>query len=331
MKRIIILSALMFSIPAHSDGTVPLNLYDNLTVTVNKPRNSVFSCKETQQGVHTLRFSNNGEYVLLMDVAPVHTGSFNITRLKNSLLETGKHFLPQSEETSITVHSIVRDALPAGYYYHLTDRNPKKNGYKYLTQGYILYNVLLGRFTFLYNREYQRKIFHGTVPHLISARHRINRTQHFESLKFYDRDLARLTLRYTKYFYSPQQKIFYMNPEIYSSVIPTVLEKYSQSICTDSENGTVFYYYFNGTLTDAHAHFLRGLFYGNGSAPSKDHPEKILMKNNYLIVFSYPHGSTVSDFLYAAISRKLQGPGVPIRQRQGGNSPAVTYFALNSR
>ena len=70
--------------------------------------------------------------------------------IKNLVVNTGQHLLKQSVEKKLTLQEI-KGKTSAGYYYILTDKAPKPDEYKYLSQGGIGTGDLLLVFSILYN------------------------------------------------------------------------------------------------------------------------------------------------------------------------------------
>ena len=107
-----------------------------------------------------------------------------------------------------------------------------------------------------------------------------------------------------RHFYSIQQVIFYQSTEIYEEILGKIEEKYTQGLSNENEAGTIFFYYFSNVLDSAEEGFLKGLFYGEEGGPTESHPEKFFIKDNYLVVFSFPLNSEISDKYFNFIKEK---------------------------
>ena len=71
-------------------------------------------------------------------------------RLKGEVQKSAEKLLAQSVEKNAVIEEL-RGAQSFGYYYSLTDRQPKPGEYKYLTQGMVMTGELLTIFTVLHH------------------------------------------------------------------------------------------------------------------------------------------------------------------------------------
>jgi hypothetical protein len=83
---------------------------------------------------------------------------------------------------------------------------------------------------------------------------------------------------------SIQAGTFYEQTDIYESFIGTIKNKEYQSYESNDDNGTIYYYEFEGDFTQEG--FLEGLLWG-GSKPTKAHPEEYFVKGNILVIWSF--------------------------------------------
>ena len=307
MKRLAMFSiTLLFTLSVYCQNTKLFSGYDNLEVLIHTLPNADYTVEKDRNGVYTFNFiekitKNN----LLLSLYTQKNNSFNISDYQSNIKRQGEKLLPQAEETSIVVKNINDESGIIGYYYLVTDRTAKQEDNKYLIQGFIKYNYMLGYFTYLSNNADVEEQFNKiNIKNIITNKPLITNTTYFEGIKLSSNDVLNLSLQYIKHFYSNQQVIFYNHPEAYESILPKLLEKYSQRFCSDKEEGTVFYYYFSDNI-ESKKGFITGLFYGD-SKPNQDNPEKIIINGNYLIVFSYPYKSKIADDLIQLINNKIK-------------------------
>jgi hypothetical protein len=282
--------------------------YDNLDVSLVSIKNTTQTIVEEKPEIYTLHYSEkNRVFELLMTLYPVTAEDFKIENLKAVLNERGAELISQSEEKEVTIIDIKENSDIKGYYFALTDKNPKQGEYKFLLQGLVKYNHLLGHFTFLCNNRNDIKIYNDiNIKSFLKDTPVLKKTIYFEKVKLNEKEIEKYKLQFVKYFYSQQQFTFYNSTDSYSQVLPDLQEKYTQSVCVEKDEGTVFYYYFKDKLGSDQENFLRGLFYGDDGKPSKDHPEIFYVKDNYLIVFSYPYNSRLQNELIEMVKNKLK-------------------------
>ncbi len=306
MKKTIIILAMLIALPLLAQETGVR--YDNLSVTCKTMGGINPTVKEDEPGAYTLTYEAPGKkHIMLLTVFPFKPGALTAERLKSSLKERGEKVLPMSREKELVIHDITRNGDVVGCYYALTDKNPKKGEYAYLVQGHIRYNHLAGHYTFLYNEPRDIKALHDArIETMITDTPGLTPTRHFGNIRLNENEMSNYRMEYIKHFYSIQQATFYNSGEIYDRILPPLVEKYTQSVCSDSEEGTVFYYCFKDRLDSSHRGFLTGLFYGQDGKPTQKHPEKIIMKDNYLIVLSYPFNSAIAPVLEKAILAKMK-------------------------
>ena len=282
--------------------------YDNLSVTHKTIAGTKLTIKEDQPGVYTLHYTElNNKYILMLSLYPYNTKTFKLDDLKKTITERGNKVLPMSVEKDLVIRDIIKDGATVGYNYALTDKNPQKGEHKHLVQGLVKYNRLLGYYTFLYNNPGEMKILReNSIESIIQDNLCMNKTKYFEHIKFSERDIINYEIQHIKHFYSIQQETFYSHDVMYDQILPELMEKYTQSICADNDEGTVIYYYFKNKLDDSHMGFIRGLFYGDDKKPTPRHPETFIVKDNYLIVFSYPQNSTIAPLLSNILKEKMK-------------------------
>ena len=307
MKKALTLLLIFLSVSLYSKDNSILDGYDNLLISVSSVKNTNYKVERDEYGIYTLNFKEKkNSFDFLLTLYPVQQKELKMEDLKNSLENRGKELLYQAEETRIVINEIKSDSGVTGYYYILTDKNPAPKEYKYLVQGYVKYNHLAGYFTFLYNKKDDINLFNKiSIETLVDDKIQMKQTGNFEKIKLTANDISDYDLSFTKHFYCQQQVNFYNDTATYGAILPKVEEKYTQSISTGKEEGTVFFYYFKNKLSSAHEGFIKGLFYGTPDKPTKDHPELIIVKDNYLIVLSFPYNSSTAKKLKEIIEKRL--------------------------
>lgn len=304
MKKVTLLCAglaLLFGL--HAQTVIG---YDNLLVTVASIPGATSAVERDESGFSTIEFEESkGAYTLFLTLYPAHP-STQLEDTREDLEKKGKALLSQAKEKELKLQTLQDDGAPVAYYYALADKNPKKGEYEYLLQGFVRYAHFIGYFTFLYHLpEDAKKIEEIGLHRLVDSQPTISKTDHFEDIKLNEDDLRGYDMQYILHYYSQQQVIFYENPEMHESVLPKVVERYTQSVCKGDTEGTIFYYYFDRKI-ESRKGFFEGLFYGEDGKPSKEHPETFICKGNILVVFSYPYRDTLAKELKAIVSSRLR-------------------------
>ena len=99
-----------------------------------------------------------------------------------------------------------------------------------------------------------------------------------------------------------QSKLFYENPEMYSFIIGKTINKRFQTFEYDGKKGSILYFEFDKNADEGKG-FVEGLMWG-GKKPNKAHPEKIITKENIMIILSFPYKSKIGKELYELIEDK---------------------------
>jgi uncharacterized surface anchored protein len=84
---------------------------------------------------------------------------------------------------------------------------------------------------------------------------------------------------------SIQACTFYSNPQIYEVIIGKVKSKEIQNFENKKDSGSIMYFEFEDQFEMES--FLQPLLWG-GKKPTHEHPEQILVKENILIIYSFP-------------------------------------------
>ncbi|MBN1501820.1 MAG: hypothetical protein JW982_16805 [Spirochaetes bacterium] len=308
MKKIMTAFIFFVSLSANSQQPADSVYYDNLDVVLGKIKNTKSSIQQETPGVFTVEFNENkNNFKLMLTLYPADSKRFTVENLKQDLAEKGKDLLPMAEEKELVISDLKKGSETRGFFYILTDKSPAKGEFKYIAQGFTRYNYLVGYFTFFYNNKDDISIFNSMdITGFVKDTAEMKKTAHFEKFKLTKDDISDYNLEYKQHFYSMQQVIFYNNTDTYTTLLSNADEKYTQTICSGNEEGTVFFYFFREKLDSEKTAFLTGLFYGEEGKPQKDHPEIIYVKDNYLVVFSYPYKSRLQEYLFNKVKEKFE-------------------------
>lgn len=82
-----------------------------------------------------------------------------------------------------------------------------------------------------------------------------------------------------------QACLFYKQTDIYSSFLGKVKSKEIQNFESKKDSGTIMYFEFEKNF-EGEA-FLKGLLWGQSSQPTKAHPEEIIVKGKFVIIYSF--------------------------------------------
>jgi hypothetical protein len=94
---------------------------------------------------------------------------------------------------------------------------------------------------------------------------------------------------------SIQATLFFKDYNLYSSFLPALEAKEFQSFKGNKDEGTILYFQYK-TEADAQQteSFVKGLIWG-GKSPSGEHPEEIIIKKNFLIIWSLDRKSKIKE------------------------------------
>jgi hypothetical protein len=90
---------------------------------------------------------------------------------------------------------------------------------------------------------------------------------------------------------SIQACIFYDKPDIYGALIGNLKSKRIQNFNNKKDRGSIMYFEFENDFKGED--FLGALLWG-GDKPTREHPEEIYAKGNFLIIWSFKKGSVVT-------------------------------------
>ena len=283
-------------------------LSDNdLNYIINVPNRAELTHVIDENGLTYLRITLPDKSVFMVSILPIRRGQADARSLRPTLITRGTVFAKDSEEGKINLLDLKRDGKIVGNYFSLTDKQPKEDEYKYMSQGVVDYNFILGVFTYLTNDKEAWANFGGIDPvSLINDSLKDKVTKNFEKIKLTNEELSKFEPSAVRHFYSRQKSILYNNTDIYTAILSNLEEKYTQSFINGKENCTIFYYYFSDKLGENQKAFLTGLLYGQKGKPTNEHPETFLIKDNYLIVFSFPRSSKLHREIGRLIENKFK-------------------------
>lgn len=282
---------------------------DNVRIVIKEWSGDNFKIGEDEYGYDIFLYpSKKSDYQITTTLYPYNSDKTSNEQLKSIITKQGQELLPSAVEKELSVEELNKNGKIKGYFYFLTDKNDvsnKEGEYAYLIQGIIRYNYLLGSFTILSNDKKVKTAFLSDIYDLVNDRLEIGETKNFEKIKLNPSEIKKYNLSHIKNYYSNHQALFYNNSNNYRHILPVISEKYTQSTDNNGEQGTVFYYYFDEKLDDGHKSFLTKLFFGQGKPGSKEYPELMLIKDNYLIIFSFPYQSKDGKEIYDIVKKKL--------------------------
>jgi len=311
VKKIFLLTFIITAISLTANtGSKEHKLSDvDLNFTITIPDKAKYTSKKNEHGALSyIEVRMPDKSVFMLSLHPMKKGRSDTNSLMPILIERGELVAGESEEGKLKLLELKREDKVVGNYYSLTDKQPKEGEFKYLSQGAVDYNFVLGTFTYLTNDKKTWASFGGIDPvSIINDSIRDKVTKNFEKIKLTKEELSKFEPSIIENFYSRQQVILYENTDIYKEILSNLKEKHAQSFNNDKEECTIFYYYFTKKLEKNQEAFLTGLFYGDTGKPSDKNPETFLIKDNYLIVFSFPRNSKLHKEISDLIAEKLKG------------------------
>ena len=197
------------------------------TITMDLPETIVVEKKEEHSNTLNYLFKNE-ESNLQLTFFPESDASEILTdeKIKSLVLGTGQDLLSSAVEEKIQPSSFDVNK-GAGFYYSITDKNPKPDEYKYLTQGLVRFGEISGSFTVQHNDESmkQKSMWVGVLKTL-KHNHEEVLFSHFEKLKLTGSDIENVAAFSDElYLYSTQTTVLYNNPETYLGIMPKCIAK----------------------------------------------------------------------------------------------------------
>lgn len=100
-----------------------------------------------------------------------------------------------------------------------------------------------------------------------------------------------------------QACLFYKQTNIYSSFLGKVKSKEIQNFENKNDSGSIMYFEFEKDFEGEG--FLKGLLWGKSNEPTKAHPEEIIVKGKFLIVYSFKKESDLKKLSQDKIKQLL--------------------------
>ena len=277
------------------------------TITIALPETTVVEKKEEQSNTLNYFFKNEESNLQLTffpesDVSEILTDE----KIRSLVLGTEQDLLNSAVEDEIQLSSFnVNEG--AGFYYSITDKQPKPDEYKYRTQGRVRFGEISGSFTVLHNDESmkQNSLWVGVLKTL-QYNHEEVPSSHFDKLKLTSRDIENMaTFSDELHLYSTQTTTLYNNPETYLGIMPKCIAKEYQSVSDGNSEGSILYFRFDANIEGIAIDFLTGLLYGEPGKPDIDHPEIIEVKNDRMIIYSFPYNNSLSEKVQKLVTPRL--------------------------
>lgn len=276
-------------------------------IKIDLPESAVIEEKRSDRDVLDYSFENDGACLLLTFILGSDvSGNFTDEKIKNIVFEMGQNFLSSAVEEKIDLFCL-KGTNGAGYYYSLTDKAPKPDEYKYVTQGLVRFGEIVGKFTVLHNDDsMKQKSLWISVLETLQQQHDKSSSSDFDKLRLTSHDIENMaTFSNELHLYSMQTSLLYKNPEISGVILPKCIAKEYQSVSDGVNKGSILYFKFDSNLDGSARGYLTGLLYGESGKPSSQHPEIIEVKNDMLIIYSFPYKSALSKKVQKLITPRL--------------------------
>lgn len=261
---------------------------------------------EKAQGSPSVTYEIRKDKNSLLMITPYPGESVPLDRLQANVARQGSGLLKNSEEEKLSLVDFKQGEQTSGYYYVLTDKEPKPGEYKYLHQGAFLIENGLIYFTFLSN-EKKSKEFKTilTLLNNIQLQSNPNYLSPFSNLVISQEELGeKVKIGNELYLKTYQIFLYIKDPAIYDSLIPKLENIEIQSIEKGEDKGSIIYLKYNEQIKKAYS-FLSGLFYGEATPGSEEHPEEMFHNNDTIIILSYPPESALKKKLMKIIKQKI--------------------------
>jgi hypothetical protein len=265
------------------------------------------TAEEKGQNANALHYAfSDGKSTMLTTIIFGAPKKITEEKLKSTVRGTGQNMLDSAVENEIHLSSLkLEDGL--AYYFSLTDKAPKPGEYKYVSQGLASLDEILISFTVLHNDESMKKKS-SWIESIKSMKHACLKSSagHFDKLKLASGDIENVaTFSEELHLYSMQTTILYNNPETYSGIMPKCIAKEYQSVSDGNNEGSILYFRFDSNIEGKAIGFLTGLLYGESEKPSRDHPEIIEVKNDKMIIYSFPYKNSLSEIVQKLVTPRL--------------------------
>lgn len=128
--------------------------------------------------------------------------------------------------------------------------------------------------------------------------------QTFEKIKLTENEISsEYKLTNEPQCISIQACTFYDSPDLYEAIIGNLKSKDIQNFENKKDSGSVMYFEFEKKFEMES--FLKGLLWG-GNKATKEHPEQFLVKDNLLIIYSFPLKSNLVEVSKKKVETELK-------------------------
>ena len=311
MKKTLALLALFFMItgPLMAGSKEYLDTLDGgCGLTMTLPDSLDIGIHDAKPNVKTYMIGLRGteRFALLVSIINAPSQEPNAAVLKKRVQEAGTKLLPRCVEKEVSLVPI-NTTEEIGYYYRLTDNNPRPGEFTLLIQGQMFAEKSLVTFTYLFNNDDAAEL--DTVISVLKSI-KIGcagkTTASLQNLLLTKSDIGGKAVLDKKLICKTfQVQVYYTNPEAYGMLLPSLQEKEIQSVEKGSDSGSVMYFRF-GENIEEYRGFFTGLFYGDSRGPSVEHPEEFIIAGDIMIIFCFPGDSKLKKEIISTISNKLK-------------------------
>jgi|GEM_PF-3877932 len=311
MKKTLALLALFFMItgPLMAGTKEYLDTLDGgCGLTMTLPDSLDIGIHDTKPNVKTYMIGLRGteRFALLVSIINAPSLQPDTAALKKRVLEAGTKLLPRCVEKEVGLVP-VNTTEEIGYYYRLTDNNPRPGEFTLLIQGQMLAGKSLVTFTYLFNNDDSAEL--DTVLSVLKSIKTgctEKTTASLQNLLLTKSDIGGKAILDKKLICKTfQVQVYYTNPEAYGMLLPPLQEKEIQSVEKGSERGSVMYFRYKENI-EKYRGFFTGLFYGDSQGPSMEHPEEFIITGDIMIIFCFPRDSELKKEVISTISNKLK-------------------------
>jgi hypothetical protein len=285
-----------YTIETESFGVITIDLDEDVEIEENG--------KNDLSATYKFAYENSTLLVTFI-FGPNVSDKFSDESMYNFVENSGKKVMSSAVEDKLV---ILEEKMDQGsmYFFSVTDKNPKPNEFKYLTQGTIRFGDIGATFTILHNDESkeQNSFWLEAVK---SLKQSIEKEElgYFGNLKLTAKDIKNIAAFDDElHLLSIQTTIFYKNPETYEGIFPDCVAKEYQSVKVDNEKGSVLFMKFDSSI-EGELEFLKSLLYGASQKPSNHHPEILEAEDDILIIYSFEYESDICEKIIDIISSRL--------------------------
>ncbi len=256
---------------------------------------------------NTYRITPRGSarFQLLMSVIKTPEATHGLDFIREQIEEQGKTFLESSVEKKLNILEI-KNGEVSGYYFKLTDKNPRQNGYRQFIQGHLRKERAIISFTYLFNYENAKetesvlatiksiRMTHGAESNILDAL--VLKNGDLKGNVRLGRDLICKSIQVQYYF---------LRPGDYSGAVPPLSEKAIQSIDTGKEKGSVMYFKYKGNVEALKGFFSR-IFYRPWDGPTEDNPEEFILHRDLMVILCFDRESSLKKEIKDILTGRLK-------------------------